>query len=143
MTTLNMLQIVGTTRMFARIDQETLTDLTISFDRVVNTLGTIAAVLELAKNKSVAEKKRHLRAVVDLAFRGHRALKAFSRQWALVLEENKEPFFRPSMDDFAAIFEEAKHITIPDPPPGSARETEVTDALCEVTGTSSTQTRAG
>jgi len=132
------LQNVGKMRMYARIDQETLAELNILFNRVVNTLGTIAPVLELAKNKNATEKKRHLRAVVDLAFRGHHALKAFSQQWALVLEENEKPFFRPCMEDFADIFQEAKQITIPKPPLASAGNTGADYTVCKVVSTDPT-----
>ena len=125
MTNADTLQNVAQKQWYARIDKETLAELTVLLDRVANTLGTIAPVMELAKNKSATEKKRHLRAVVDLAFRGHHALKAFSLQWALVLEENQKHFLPPSMEDFAEVFEEAKEITIPDPPPNSASIIEV------------------
>jgi hypothetical protein len=92
----------------------------------------------LAKNKSATEKKRYLRAVVDLAFRGHHALKAFSRQWALVLEENEKPFFRARMADFADILQEATQITIPKPPLASAGNTGADYTLCEVVDTAPT-----
>ena len=133
----NMLEIVGRMRRSARIDRETLAELTILVDRIVNTLGTIAIVLELAKSKSVEEKKRHLRAVVDLAFRGSQALKAFLRQWALVLEDEEEEekhLSRRHMEDFADIFEEAKHMAIPRPAPSLDGTDGTVDAICEALG---------
>jgi hypothetical protein len=134
MTNATTLQTVSRKR-YARMDKETLTELTFLLDRVSNTLGTIAPVIELAKDKDATEKKRLLRAVVDLAFRGRRALRAFSQQWALVLEENEEPLLSPYAEDFADIFQTAKQITIPDPPPGSVGKSEAAHALCEVVGT--------
>jgi len=132
------LENVGKMRKYVRIDQETFADLNILFDRVADTLGTIAPVLELAKNKSATEKKRHLRAVLDLAFRGHHALKAFSQQWALVLEENEKPLYWAHMEDFADIFQEAKQTTIPKPPLASAGNTGADYTLCKVVGTDPT-----
>ena len=129
------LENAGGRRKYARIDQETFAELNTLFNRVVDTLGTIAPVLELAKKKNATEKARHLRAVVDLAFRGHHALKAFSRQWALVLEENEKPFFRAHMEDFADIIDKAKQIAIPDQPPSlDTGKTEATHPLQEVAG---------
>ena len=132
------LQNVRKMRKYARIDQETLAELSILFDRVADTLGTIAPVLELAKDKNATEKKRHLQAVVDLAFRGHHALKAFSRQWALVLEENAKPRYFSRMEDFADIFQEAKQITIPKPPLTSAGSTGADYTLCKAVSTGPT-----
>jgi hypothetical protein len=134
----DMQQEVATMRKYARIDRETLAELTILFDRVVDTLGTIAPVLELAKNKSAEEKKRHFRAVLDLAFRGHHALKALLRQWALILEDNEKPVFWLRMEDFADIFKEAKQITIPKPPIGSAGNTGADYTICKVQGADQT-----
>lgn len=138
MTNSHALQNVGKMRKYVRIDQETFADLNILFDRVADTLGTIAPVLELAKDKNATEKKRHLRAVLDLAFRGHHALKAFSRQWALVLEENEKPLYWARMEDFADIFQEAKQITIPKPPLASAGNTGADYTLCKVVSTDPT-----
>jgi len=117
------------------MDKETLTELTFLLDRVTDTLGTIAPVMELAKDRNATEKKRLLRAVVGLAFRGQRALRAFSQQWALVLEENEKRLLSPCTDDFADIFQQAKQITMPDPASSSLDETVAAHALCEVVGT--------
>jgi hypothetical protein len=112
----------------AQIDGETLRKLTWLFERVVDTLGMIAPVLELAKNRKTEEKMRHLKAVTALAFRGHLALKAFSMQWALLLEECEKRSSLPYMEDFADILQEAKQITISDPPPSSV-ETDAAHSL--------------
>jgi hypothetical protein len=129
-----MLQNVGGKRRCVRMDKETLTELTFLLDRVADTLGTIAPVIELAKGRNATEKKRLLRAVVDLAFRGRRALKAFSQQWALVLEENEKRLLSPYTEDFADIFQEAKQTTIPDPASSSVDEPDAARALYEVVG---------
>ncbi len=135
MTNMDTLQNAENGRWYARIDRETLTGLTILLDRVADTLGTIAPVLELSKDKSVTEKKRHFRAVTDLAFRGHIALKTFLQQWALVLEENEKRLFRAPMEDFADIIDKAKQIEIPDQPSSSGLgKTEETHPLHEAAG---------
>ncbi len=121
-----------------QIDGETLRKLTWLFERVVDTLGVIAPVLELAKNRSMEEKMRHLKAVTALAFRGHQALKAFSMQWSLLLEESKKHSSPPYLEDFFDILQEAKKIVIPDPPPRSVEETEAAHHLCGATGTTPT-----
>jgi hypothetical protein len=102
------------------IDGNTWQELTLLFERVVDTLGTIAPVLELAKNKKTAEEKmRHLRAVADLAFRGQRALKAFSQRWATVQEENLKIQESNNLEDFADILRAAQQIPSPNPPPNT------------------------
>lgn len=122
----------------AQIDGETLRKLTWLFERVVDTLGMIAPVLELAKNRNTEEKIRHLKAVTALAFRGHLALKAFSLEWALLLEECEKRSLLPYMEDFADILQEAKQITISDPPPSSVDKTDAAHPLCEAMGTAPT-----
>lgn len=119
----------------AQIDGETLRRLTWLCHRVVDTLGMIAPVLELAKNCKKEEKRRHLQTVVALAYRGHLALKAFSQQWALLLEESQKHLLPPYMEDFADILQKAEQITIADPPPRSVGETDAARALCEAART--------
>ena len=135
MTNANTPQNVGRGRRYARMDKETLTELTFLLDRVTDTLGTIAPVMELAKDRNTTEKKRLLRAVVDLAFRGQRALKAFSQQWALLLEENEKRSLSPYLEDFTDIFQKAKQATIPDPVARAVDETIAAHVLCEVVDT--------
>jgi uncharacterized protein Yka (UPF0111/DUF47 family) len=113
------------------MERETLTELTFLLDRVADTLGTIAPVMQLAKGKNVTEKKRLLQSIVDLAFRGQRALKALSQQWALVLEENEGRLSLLDMDDFADIFQEAKRITIPGQASCCVGEAEAAPAFCD------------
>jgi hypothetical protein len=103
----------------AQIDGETWQELTRLFERVVDTLGVIAPVLELARNKSENEKLRYFRAVTDLAFRGQRALKAFSQRWAVVQEENLKGPATRDLEDFADIYQAAHRISSPDAPPNS------------------------
>jgi hypothetical protein len=100
-----------------QIDGETWQELTRLFERVVDTLGVIAPVLDLARNKDEKEKLRHDRAVADLAFRGHRALKAFSQRWALVQEENRRRPAMEGMEDFDDIFQAAQQFRRPNAPP--------------------------
>src|ERR1700690_2029542 len=88
----------------AQIDGETWKELTRLFERVVDTLGVIAPVLEIAKGKGDTEKVRHYRAVTDLAFRGQQALRAFSQRWAVVQEENLESKRTGDLEDFADIY---------------------------------------
>ena len=57
MTNENTLQKVGKRRRYARVDTETLVELTFLLDRVTDTLGTIAPALALAKNRNATEKK--------------------------------------------------------------------------------------
>jgi len=94
-------------------------ELTFLFERVVDTLGMIAPLLDLAKNRSATEKMRYLRAITDLAFRGQRALKAFGQRWAYVQEENRNHPPMTGVEDFADIFQEAKQVSIPELPPSS------------------------
>ena len=117
---------------YVRMDRETFAELTFLLDRVADTLGTIAPVMQLAKHKNVTQKKRLLQCIVDLAFRGQLALKALSQQWALVLEENEGRLVSPEMDDFADIFQEAKRTTIPGPASSCVDETEAARAFCDV-----------
>jgi hypothetical protein len=88
-------------------------------ERVVDTLGVIAPVLELAKNKNATGKMRCFRAVADLAFRGQRALKAFSQRWAVVQEENLKSQGTNDLENFADLFQAAQQISSPDPPPNT------------------------
>jgi len=113
------LENVGKRNWQMQIDEETWMELTFLFERVVDTLGVIAPVLDLAKNKNATEKMRHLRAVADLAFRGQRALKAFGQRWALVQEENRKRPPIGGMEDFADIFQAAQQIPSPNPQPNS------------------------
>jgi hypothetical protein len=94
----------------AQIDGDTWEELTRLLDRVADTLGTIAPVLDLAKNKTEKEKLRHFRAVTDLASRGHRALKAFSQRWAMVLEESRNSRETMDLEDFSDIYVCAKAV---------------------------------
>jgi len=105
---------------------------------VVDTLGTIAPVLELAKNRNTEEKIRHLKAVTALAFLGHQALKSFSLQWSLFLEECEKRSLPPYMENFADILQEAEQIIIPDPPPGSVEGSDAAHRLCGAIGTAPT-----
>ena len=109
-----------------QIDGETWQELTRLFEHVVDTLGVIAPVLDLARNKDEKEKLRHNRAVADLAFRGHRALQAFSHRWALVQEENRRRPAMEGMEDFADIFQAAQQLPSPNPPPSSDQVTSET-----------------
>jgi hypothetical protein len=118
MTTSDTQKNVGRRRRHARMDKETLTELTFLFDRAANTLGTIAPVLLLAKDENATEKRRLLRAIVVLAFRGHQALRAFSQKWALVIEENEKRMLPPRMEDYADIFQTVRQKTILNPLPG-------------------------
>jgi len=113
------LENVGKKNWQLQIDEETWIELTFLFERVVDTLGVIAPVLDLAKNKNATEKMRHLRAVADLAFRGQRALKAFGQRWALVQEENRNRPPIGDMEDFADIFQAAQQIPSANPQPNS------------------------
>ena len=100
----------------AQIDQETWMELTRSFERVVDTLGMIAPVLELSKDKSEHEKSRYFRAVTDLAFNGHRALRAFSQRWAVVQEGNLKGWSTKDSVDFSDIYPCAHQNSSSDPP---------------------------
>ena len=119
MTNAQTAEIVGRKNWHAQIDEETWLELTFLFERVVDTLGVIAPVLELAKTKNATEKIRHLRAIADLAIRGQHALKAFGQRWALVQEENQKPSAVGDMEDFADIFQAAHQIPSPNPPPNT------------------------
>jgi hypothetical protein len=103
-----------------QIDGETWQELTRLFEQVVDTLGTIAPVLDLASNKKdEKEKLRHNRAVADLASRGHRALKAFCQRWALVEEESRKRPVVEGAEDFGDIFQAARQLPSTDLSPGS------------------------
>jgi hypothetical protein len=102
-----------------QIDGETWRELTGLFERVVDTLGLIAPVLELAKDKNEKGKLRHYRAVTDLAFRGQRALKAFSQRWAVVQEESLKGPATKNLEDFADIYVAARRFANPNPSPNS------------------------
>jgi len=93
-----------------QVDGETWEELTRLFDHVADTLGTIAPVLDLAKKKTGEEKLRLFRAVTDLAFRGHRALKVFSRRWAMVQEESRNSRETTDLEDFSDIYVRAKAV---------------------------------
>ncbi len=104
----------------AQIDGETWQELTRLFERVVDTLGLIAPVLDLARNKKdEKEKLRHYRTITDLAFRGHRALKAFSQRWAAVQEESLKGRATRDLEDFADIYQAAHRISNQDLQPNS------------------------
>jgi hypothetical protein len=106
---------LGKNNCTVQIDREAWVELTFLLNRVFDTLGVIAPVLELAKFRKPTEKMRHLRAVTDLAFRGQKALKAFGQRWALVQEENQKRPVAEDLEDFEDIYLAAQQFLSPAP----------------------------
>jgi len=105
MTNARMLLVQQQRRADVEIDFETWQELTRGFDRIVDTFGLIAPVLELAKGKTPDERIRHLRFVNELAYRGHRALVALAQRLAAVQREIESDPPKRDVEDFSDILQ--------------------------------------
>jgi hypothetical protein len=99
----------------AQIDRETWLELTALCERVVDTLGLVGPVLELAQDKSEAEQLRHLRAIKKLSQQGHRALKLFAFHWAALHEQIQKERMKDNQEAFDDIILAAHEISEHEP----------------------------
>ena len=101
----------------AQINRETWLELTALCERVVDTLGLVGPVLELAQDKSEAEQLRHLRAIKKLSQQGHQALKLFAFHWAALHEQIQKERLKDNQEVFDDITLAAQKMSEHEPLP--------------------------
>ena len=111
-------EIVGRKNWKAQIDEESWLELTFLFERVVDTLGVIAPVLELAKTKNADEKIGHL----ERSRTSQSGASTRSRHLdndGLWYKRKTRTSAVGDMEDFADIFQAAHQIPSPNRPPNT------------------------
>ena len=69
-----------------QLDRDTWREFTDLSERLVETIGLVEPMLELANQADQTERVRYLQAAWYLSGRGHKSLKLFARRWAELQE---------------------------------------------------------
>jgi len=94
-------------------DCDTWFELSTLCKQIVDSLGLVGPVLELAKNKSEAEQLMHLRTIKDSSIKGHVALTRFAHLWASIEERAYKEGVQVSPEEVERLRKEARQNPIP------------------------------
>jgi hypothetical protein len=91
-----------------QIEKDSWLELTRLCERVIDSFGVIGPMLELAKDKSDAEKLKSLLAIKEISTEGHAALKEFAVLWARLDEQAYTEGIRFCPEDLEDLRQEAR-----------------------------------
>jgi hypothetical protein len=97
-----------------QIERDTWLELTRLSERVIDSFGGIGHMLELAKDKSDAEKLESLVAIKEITTEGHAALKEFALLWARLDEQAYKEGIRFCLEDVEDLRQEARLNPVPE-----------------------------
>jgi hypothetical protein len=94
----------------ANIDRDSWMQLLYLCERIVETLGLVGPILELAKNKSEREQMRCLMAIKNMSVEGYLALKKFAEIWTSLNQQIMKDAAQHSSENFDDILHEARKV---------------------------------
>jgi hypothetical protein len=97
-----------------QIEKNTWLELTKLCERIVDSFGVIGPKLDLAKDKSDAEKLESIVAIKEISTKGHAALKEFAVLWARLDEQAYKQGIRICPEDLEDLRQEARWNPIPE-----------------------------